>query len=138
MITHSHYSVQCDMYSLIELLMLALRQACPPSSSENTTQVQAPIGSLTYAIQYAYRTLLHPSSSPQLRHPMLSVVEGTSGQPNLAKSTRRAHNKSQTQSGLHRLGAGNPSKCPEQSKSQLQMILPQVHLRKPCYDFSFL
>ena len=110
MITHSHYSVQCDMYSLIVLEMLALRQACPPSSSENTTQVQAPICSLTYAIQYAYRTLLHPSSSPQLRHPMLSVVEGTSGQPNLAKSTQRTHNKSQTPPaqqghGFHRLGA---------------------------------
>lgn len=84
---------RCDMYSLIVLVMLALRQACPPSSSENTTQVQAPICSLTYAIQYAYRTLLHPSSSPQLRHPMLSVVEGTSGQPKLAKSTQRTQNK---------------------------------------------
>ena len=68
--------------------MLALRQARPQSSPESTTQAQAPIGSLTFAIQYAYHTLLHPSSSPQLRHPMLSVVDRASGQPNLAESTR--------------------------------------------------
>lgn len=98
MMTHSHYSAQCEMYNLIISVMLALRQACPPSSSENTTQAQAPICSLTYAIQHAYRTLLHPSSSPQLRHPMLSVVDGTSGQPHpakqLTKSTHRHKHKS--------------------------------------------
>ena len=111
MMTHSHYSAQCDMYNLIRSVMLALRQACPPSSSENTTQAQAPICSLTYAIQHAYRTLLHPSSSPQLRHPMLSVVDGTSGQPHPAKQLTKVHTQTQTQvklktyhgCGFHRL-----------------------------------
>ena len=47
-------------------------------------------------------------------------------------------------------GANNTSHCPtpclpgqtasvcDGSVSRVQMILPQVHLRKPCYDFSFL
>ena len=51
-----------------------LKQACLQEYLQGPTQIQAPFGSLGSAIQYAYHTLLHPSSSPQPRHPMLKVV----------------------------------------------------------------
>ena len=34
--------------------------------------------------------------------------------------------------------AGEPHTPPTKSSAQPVMILPQVHLRKPCYDFTFL
>ena len=37
-------------------------------------RIQVPIDSRNSAIQHAYHTLLHPSSSSQPRHPMLKIV----------------------------------------------------------------
>ena len=41
---------------------------------------------------------------------------------------------------VHRPGTSNDKQNDQNSRSEsiIAMILPQVHLRKPCYDFSFL
>ena len=57
--------------------------------------IQTSIGSRNSAIQHAYHTLLHPSSSSQPRHPMLKIVwallmETTSFEHQAAASARDA------------------------------------------------
>ena len=79
-LTHKHTQQRAKRNAGAALQMLeqqTLKQACLQEYLQGPTQIQAPFGSLGSAIQYAYHTLLHPSSSPQPRHPMLKVVERT-------------------------------------------------------------
>ena len=138
---------------------------------ESARYIQAPIDSRNSAIQHAYHTLLHPSSSSQPRHPLLKIVDthvdvatpGRHQHSTRVGPNRKREGKAQQHLGASRLGSLPPPEpgtqreirararrltqrahLPSQQQSTrawsdcVQMILPQVHLRKPCYDFSFL
>ena len=130
-------------------------------------RIQVPIDSRNSAIQHAYHTLLHPSSSSQPRHPMLKIVvtnrvNSPEDKEHFNASTKQSDAQTQPPEQQQRQLQQPTWQWPtslnvcvwqQQSSSStqpftspnhcgtiihVQMILPQVHLRKPCYDFSFL
>ena len=125
---------------------------------ESTICVQDPVDSRNSAIHNAYRTSLRPSSLFEPRHPSLKVVSCTWQLP-LTEGCIKLTCGMQWQ--WERTGmllfipsAPPPARACMGSKKHphthlteeftrvllehVRMILPQVHLRKPCYDFSFL
>ena len=126
--------------------------------------VQIPIGSRNSAIHNAYHTSLRPSSLFEPRHPSLKVVMRTSRVDNHSwnyASRNRQSSKTNTAAGARRKDGPIQAHCPREPERGhrcylhpragphaslftmrqsgcVRMILPQVHLRKPCYDFSFL
>ena len=76
------------------------------------------------AIRITYRISLRSSSFQEPRYPSWIVIKSSQVPVTLTKlqySLRSARSRS-----------------PPQPSKHSQMILPQVHLRKPCYDFTFL
>ena len=114
----------------------------------SATCVQHSIGSRNSAVRSAYRTSLRPSSSFEPRHPSLEVVR--LGKIILYMRISCSRSYMSTRSKVwRRLDATqrNTVRVYEPCLTHLRarsvwmllvMILPQVHLRKPCYDFSFL
>ncbi|EKM73381.1 hypothetical protein AGABI1DRAFT_81107 [Agaricus bisporus var. burnettii JB137-S8] len=90
--------------------------------------------SLNSAIHITYRISLRSSSMREPRDPLLKVADHFLQY--LKKTTKGAQvDENEVQTGVHilRRASYNPSR-----KHNSIMILPQVHLRKPCYDFYFL
>ena len=96
--------------------------------------------SLNSAIHTTYRISLRSSSMPEPRDPLLKVLifacycqtiagitKGLLGSP-LAGEPAEENEGTRKRQGFYLEGAEAPT----------IMILPQVHLRKPCYDFYFL
>ena len=97
--------------------------------------------SLNSAIHTTYRISLRSSSMPEPRDPLLKVLiivyflkvilrlqkvfGGSSLAGEAAEETKGAQKKTRV------IDLAGP-------KAPTIMILPQVHLRKPCYDFYFL
>lgn len=75
------------------------------------------------AIRITYRISLRSSSFQEPRYPSWIVIKSSHSHeaPHTHNSLRSARSRS-----------------PPQPSKHSQMILPQVHLRKPCYDFTFL
>ena len=135
-----------------------LKQACFQGYPESARYVQISIGSRNSAIHNAYRTSLRPSSLFEPRHPSLKVVSCTWRLP----YNRRLHQMTcdmqwqWERTGMFFIRSNpppasicmeNPNVHPHTALTEeftrvllehVRMILPQVHLRKPCYDFSFL
>ena len=103
--------------------------------------VQWSIDSRNFAIHNDYCTLLHPSSTCEPRHLLLNMccpltnviynytnsidINTMTAVPNRAqRPTEHWHDTSPS--------ANHHNRC-----MITRMILPQVHLRKPCYEFPF-
>ena len=136
-----------------------LKQAYFQDYPRSTLHVQVSIDSRNFAIHSAYRSSLRPSSLLKPRHPLLNVVRAdwlNILHGNMVWEPQRQGAWQQGLGGVASahpglsvlealLGAGFPSpgRIPHQefgcnSAECMRMILPQVHLQKPCYDFSFL
>jgi hypothetical protein len=130
--------------------------------------VQSSIGSRNSAIHNVYHTSLRPSSLLEPRHLSLKVVSKAvaktnsikykAWKPSRAEKPAAAGGKRLTPRGPPRFATldylHEESHHPREVASShpevtsvihkkvgcifVRMILPQVHLRKPCYDFSFL
>ena len=127
------------------------RTGMPSGIPEGAMCVQRLDDSLNSAIHITYRISLRSSSMPEPRDPLLKVLT------NLA-SFLRLHTSDSVHRCLRRARARGQESPPaavrrarRSNKVQLNtggrldpegphsvMILPQVHLRKPCYDFYFL
>ena len=139
-----------------------LKQACFQGYPESAVYVQVPIGSRNPAIHNAYHTSLRPSSLFEPRHRSLKVINKKWTTISRSKAAKASKSKkvdddknwkevTSTHPALPPLsfckGALMQSPSPSRTSRQeftvvligyVRMILPQVHLRKPCYDFSFL
>ena len=119
------------------------RTGMPPGMPGGAMCVQRLDDSLNSAIHITYRSSLRSSSMPEPRDPLLKVLTKFSFRLRLITTGMKF-------SGLRRLA---PERAPRRSNSvrysrvggwapggspHSVMILPQVHLRKPCYDFYFL
>ena len=103
------------------------------------------------AIHITYRISLRSSSMPEPRDPLLKVLTIfiVLRQPifiRVLRALRRARARGQTSPGDQVTPVGPPKQQVYRDKGgrlgregpHSVMILPQVHLRKPCYDFYFL
>ena len=95
-------------------------------------------GSLKIAIHITYRISLRSSSMPEPRDPLLKVL-------NIIYFLRHINYKNGYDFGKHmehmftKATGYNIQDGRYTQKGHFSlMILPQVHLRKPCYDFYFL
>ena len=134
--------------------LLTPRQACPREGPSGATCVQRLDGSRDSAIHTTYRISLRSSSMREPRYPLPRVVLFL--WPRQRRGARRAVGRSVflgdsprrvpapgRGAGAGGSGEGGPPRRPYVTCSRscfgaTTMILPQVHLRKPCYDFSFL
>ena len=106
--------------------------------------------SLNSAIHITYRISLRSSSMPEPRDPLLKVLLikcfsdctnctswGFSGGHSPAGAGRSSPARQSNKISSHgwRVSRAGQASC---VASRSVMILPQVHLRKPCYDFYFL
>ena len=141
-----------------------LKQACFQGYPESAVYVQIPIGSRNSAIHNAYHTSLRPSSLFEPRHPSLKVVRQIEWKEPLERKRVSTNAKFKIPT-AKREGIRRSALTPYAARESLhggidrnlhprpgphrgsftwfvfgcvRMILPQVHLRKPCYDFSFL
>ncbi|PWY62118.1 hypothetical protein BO70DRAFT_406795 [Aspergillus heteromorphus CBS 117.55] len=116
---------------------MTLGQACPPGIPGGAMCVQRLDDSLNSAIHISYRISLRSSSMPEPRE---SIVENSvrvgvfGGHGPGGRAPRRPTGGGPAEATCTvdtggRLGPKDPHSV---------MILPQVHLRKPCYDFYFL
>jgi hypothetical protein len=120
------------------------RTGVPPGIPEGAICVQRFDDSLNSAIHITYRISLRSSSMPEPRDPLLKVfrsifkkiprTEPFKGFLRVFRQVTLPKQKSKSpegpaKDGRHPLFYGG---------SRSIMILPQVHLRKPCYDFYFL
>ena len=120
-----------------------LKQACS-RINESATCVQRFDDSLNSAIRTTYRISLRSSSLWEPRHPLLKVVMVYFGWAAGCSTAAHSFSFSMFWGGYRgRRGAaarvgvyGSPGVG--RSFDLSVMILPQVHLRKPCYDFYFL
>ena len=105
--------------------------------------------SLNSAIHITYRISLRSSSMPEPRDPLLKVFNDWFITRTTLKNgfnwasgggrRRREGTPATRQSNNGKLTRGEEmGASPKETGSFLVMILPQVHLRKPCYDFYFL
>jgi hypothetical protein len=147
--------------------LLTPRQACPRDGPSGATCVQRLDGSRDSAIHTMYRISLRSSSMREPRYPLpgvisflllwprqigrrrstavrLSVHVFLGVNPRHVPAPRPARPE-----GRELFGAGGTEEVALTGSVSLlvhrscfqkatTMILPQVHLRKPCYDFSFL
>ncbi|KAJ3884118.1 hypothetical protein F5879DRAFT_813457 [Lentinula edodes] len=93
----------------------------PSGIPEGARCVQRFDDSLNSAIHITYRISLRSSSMGEPRDPLLKVV-----------LMHRWMNRNRRRMCTYPKASNNPP-----PKNSI-MILPQVHLRKPCYDFYFL
>jgi hypothetical protein len=129
------------------------RTGMPPGIPGGAMCVQRLDDSLNSAIHITYRISLRSSSMPEPRDPLLKVLIDLEKITQTAIFNRSVHRclrraRARRRKGPSRrpLRAGPPKQQgmvntggrldPEGPHSV--MILPQVHLRKPCYDFYFL
>ena len=134
---------------------LTLRQTCCQEFPDSAICVQNINDSRGIAIRTTYRISLRSSSLRDPRHPLLKVVVySTVARHNLAqKHITKAFTTGGGWDGFHKnCGTSRSKERTAQHtlvhRPQLHiakivdlgvvMILPQVHLRKPCYDFTFL
>jgi hypothetical protein len=151
----------------VDGLLTPMRQACPREGPSGATCVQRLDGSRDSAIHTTYRISLRSSSMREPRYPLPRVVFffvglGSRRKPRAARrclgfivflgvvprrvptSNRRAPEGEREEAGGagEAAGASAAAFCHvfdgRVSGEATTMILPQVHLRKPCYDFSFL
>lgn len=150
----------------VDGLLTPMRQACPRDGPSGATRVQRLDGSRDSAIHTTYRISLRSSSMREPRYPLPGVISFYSKprqttqclSESLSASAIRVpwrHSApcSDTTTSMPRktqkVDAGGAEEVapPRQvvlhvrrscSRKATTMILPQVHLRKPCYDFSFL
>ena len=124
----------------------------------NDTQTGMPLGiprgarcvqrfddSLNSAIHITYRISLRSSSMREPRDPLLKVVLFNNKNVLLwhyvvcVKEDRRGPLKCTGEVEVDARRAHAPvTEASKQPRNDSLMILPQVHLRKPCYDFYFL
>jgi hypothetical protein len=129
------------------------RTGMPPGIPGGAMCVRRLDDSLNSAIHITYRISLRSSSMPEPRDPLLKVLIDLEKITQTAIFNRSVHRclrraRARRRKGPSRrpLRAGPPKQQgmvntggrldPEGPHSV--MILPQVHLRKPCYDFYFL
>lgn len=126
------------------------RTGMPSGIPEGAMCVQRLDDSLNSAIHITYRISLRSSSMPEPRDPLLKVLTDLAKMLRLQSSDsvqwclRRARARGQMPPGGREAGPPKQQGTintggrldPEGPHSV--MILPQVHLRKPCYDFYFL
>ena len=126
------------------------RTGMPSGIPEGAMCVQRFDDSLNSAIHITYRISLRSSSMPEPRDPLLKVLTNLVILLRLQSSDRvqwclrRARTRGQMSPGGREAGPPKQQGTintggrldPEGPHSV--MILPQVHLRKPCYDFYFL
>jgi hypothetical protein len=126
------------------------RTGMPPGIPGGAMCVQRLDDSLNSAIHITYRISLRSSSMPEPRDPLLKVLTDLSQKLRLHSSNsvrwrlRRARARGRRPPGGQMAGPPKQQGTlntggrldPEGPHSV--MILPQVHLRKPCYDFYFL
>ncbi len=132
---------------------VTLKQVCFQECPKSTMYVQVSIGSRKSAIHNAQHTSLRPSQGPEPRHSSLKVLSGAICAALNAENAITSSRRWQTQQDTHCQALPNHPRelllslmrSPTLSSIVhisevrcVQMILPQVHLRKPCYDFSFL
>ena len=129
----------------------ALKHVHNQEYPKRASNVHGSIGSRNSAIHNAYHTLLCTSSLFEPRHPLLKVTYGAE-KKGLSLNQVIDAVFLNTASVLLEQSANKTPTAPTQQEEHLQsiiksccrlhhivrMILPQVHLRKPCYDFSFL
>lgn len=152
--------------SSVNGLLTPMRQACPREGPSGATCVQRLDGSRDSAIHTTYRISLRSSSMREPRYPLPRVIYffslALATDANLERladasafscslASYRAvfwptTNAPGGREGQGQWGQGGRAyqanilsrvhrSC---SSKATTMILPQVHLRKPCYDFSFL
>ena len=139
-----------------------LKEACSQGYPVSAICVQRFDDSLSFAIRITYRISLRSSSLREPRYPLLRVVYVfvfviRSSQRRIRrlrtifikvvkKGVPAQLPKGVTHDGYH-FEAHRPSRKRQTGKFNMHrglirgyvlMILPQVHLRKPCYDFYFL
>lgn len=137
------------------------RTGMPPGIPEGAMCVQRFDDSRNSAIHITYRISLRSSSMPEPRDPLLKVLNDCISSLRQSSHSQQAFTVSA--SGGHaprqnRAPGRPPRRRPEEWARQSNtrcgrhgweigtrwgfphsvMILPQVHLRKPCYDFYFL
>lgn len=162
-LTHNDSQCACTTHRGSVMSIVTLRQACFQEYPKSARCVQNPIGSRNSAVHNAYHTSLRPSSLFEPRHPSLKIVRQRHAQSNTHNHIIITVFNFAWQLGRTRMSI---RACPSDqqvswagkdlrslSKSEdifsheeihnhqvmhARMILPQVHLRKPCYDFSFL
>ena len=126
---------------------MTLRQACQ-RSPVGAICVQRFDDSLNSAIHITYRSLLRSSSMHEPRDPSLKVVSQVSFWFGLNWFEEGGVKKKEVALFFVCARPGREAKSAHQRKRNgahggwkvldVVMILPQVHLRKPCYDFYFL
>jgi hypothetical protein len=107
------------------------------STLASATCVQRFDDSLNSAIRMTYRNSLRSSSLWEPRYPLLRVVRIT--YPDMSEThsvllpaSIKKHKRTRIRSTDCQIRSTAQDRTPH-----VLMILPQVHLRKPCYDFSF-
>ena len=119
----------------------ALKKATPIQmhSRKSAACVQPSIDSRNFAIHDAFRSSLRPSSLLEPRHSPLQRIQlmQTTVCDDPEGHKVRLVVPSETAGAR---GCWSPDRIYNMSSwiYIVRMILPQVHLRKPCYDFSFL
>ena len=124
-----------------------LRQTCSRENRKSTICVQRFDDSLNSAIHTTYRSWLRSSSMREPRDP-LSIVVSLSVLWSPSHEVGRRRKRSGGRRPAEGDGGGAPPRTtPKRVLGTVHraewplgsvMILPQVHLRKPCYDFYFL
>ena len=126
------------------------RTGMPPGIPGGAMCVQRLDDSLNSAIHITYRISLRSSSMPEPRDPLLKVLTDLAMmlRPQSSDSVqwclRRARARGRRPPGGREAGPPkqqgtiNTGGRLNSENSRSVMILPQVHLRKPCYDFYFL
>ena len=106
---------------------ITLQQAYSQQDEGSAICVQRFNDSQTSAVRITYRSSLRSSSIQEPRYPSWRVI----------KQSKQQLTKSIQQQILLSSAGNNTHQQPTITHSSI-MILPQVHLRKPCYDFTFL
>jgi hypothetical protein len=127
------------------------RTGMPPGMPGGAMCVQRFDDSRNSAIHITYRISLRSSSMPEPRDPLLKVLTifMVLRQPifiRVRRALRRARARGRASPGDQVAPVGPPKQQVYRDKGgrlgregpHSVMILPQVHLRKPCYDFYFL
>ncbi|KAF3320313.1 hypothetical protein FCM35_KLT22053 [Carex littledalei] len=152
----------------VDGLLTPVRQACPREGPSGATCVQRLDGSRDSAIHTTYRISLRSSSMREPRYPLPRVIlffrrprqpaPPRSGSPapqlvlvflgviprRIPASDRRARRaRGKRPAGAEEAASASRAAICHACNGRVfreatAMILPQVHLRKPCYDFSFL
>ncbi|PKX88293.1 hypothetical protein P174DRAFT_380712 [Aspergillus novofumigatus IBT 16806] len=117
----------------------------PPEYQGGAMCVQRLDDSLNSAIHITYRISLRSSSMPEPRDPLLKVLTDYDNQLRLHTFRTAFMLGSSAGAGPGREASPAAQQGTIDTGGRLDpegphsvMILPQVHLRKPCYDFYFL